>query len=58
MIDRRKQTITHVNATSKFNIQVDELVSSYEQVNKISKALASNFLAQKHSNKVVINLTD
>lgn len=39
-------------------LQYDDLISSYDQVFKIGRALAQNFMAQEKTNKVVLNVSD
>jgi hypothetical protein len=40
------------------SFQFDELTSSYDQVFRIGKAMAQNFILNSHSNKVILNLAD
>ena len=39
-------------------MQFDELISSYDQVQKIGHSLAYKFLNAKNTNKVVLNSSD
>lgn len=58
MINGDRQMIAHLNVSTKTQMAFDELISSYEQVQKIGHVLAFKFLNSKHSNKVVLNCTD
>lgn len=58
MVDSDKSQITHVSVNSRTTLKVDDLVSSYEQVNHLGTSLAAKFFRTRHSNKVVLNLTD
>lgn len=58
VINPEKHAITHINVNTKSSLKFDELVSSYDQVHKISHALAYKFVDLKYSNKVVVNMTD
>ena len=53
-----KNEVNHLSVNSQIGIRFDELISFSEQVKRIGKALAFNFVTQRNSNKVVINIAD
>ena len=57
-VNMNKHELCHLSANSLTSLQFDELISSYEQVFKIGKAMAHNFMTRRHSNKIVLNVAD
>jgi len=53
-----KRKITHLNVNSKTEFDFDELCSSYEQVQGLSKCLAHKFINSRNTHKVVFNMVD
>ena len=53
-----KNEICHLSVDSHTSLQFDELISSYDQVFKIGRAMAHTFMTRRNSNKVVLNVAD
>lgn len=53
-----KSEICHLSVDSHTSLKFDELVSSYEQVFKIGKAMAHTFMTRRNTNKVILNVND
>lgn len=53
-----KNELCHLSVDSHTALQFDELVSSYDQVFKIGKAMAHTFRTKRNSNKVILNVAD
>ena len=53
-----KNEICHLSVNSHTSLQFDELISSYEQVFKIGRAMAHTFMTRRHTNKIVLNVSD
>ena len=53
-----KNEICHLSVDSHTSLVFDELISSYEQVFKIGKAMAHTFMTRRNTNKVILNLAD
>lgn len=53
-----KQEISHLSVNSHTSVAFDELISSYEQVFKIGKAMAYTFVTRRNTNKVILNVSD
>ena len=53
-----KNEICHLSVDSHTSLQFDELISSYDQVFKLGRAMAHTFMTRRHSNKVVLNVAD
>jgi len=57
-VDMTKNEICHLAVDSHTSLQFDELISSYEQVFRIGRAMAHNFVTRRHTNKIVLNVAD
>lgn len=53
-----KSEICHLSANSYTSLRFDELISSYDQVFKIGKAMAHSFMTRRNSNKIILNVSD
>ena len=53
-----KSEICHLAVDSHTALQFDELISSYDQVFKIGRAMAHTFMSKRCSNKVILNVAD
>ena len=57
-VSTEKNQICHLSVNSHTALQFDELISSYQQVFKIGKAMAHTFMTRRNTNKVVLNVSD
>ena len=54
----KKNEICHLSVDSHTSLQFDELISSYEQVFRIGRSMAFNFVTRRNTNKIVLNVSD
>ena len=57
-VDVARNEMCHLSVSSHTSLQFDELISSYDQVFKIGKAMAHTFMTKRNSNKMVLNVAD
>ena len=57
-VDMNKNEICHLSVDSHTSLQFDELISSYEQVFRIGRAMAHTFVTRRNTNKIVLNVSD
>ena len=57
-VDMSKNEICHLSVDSHTSLQFDELISSYEQVFRIGRAMAHTFVTRRNTNKIVLNVSD
>ena len=57
-VNMKRNDITHLSVNTQTSLHFDELVSSYEQVQRIGRGLAHRFMTRHNSNKVVLNVAD
>ena len=57
-VDMKKNEICHLSVDSHTSLQFDELISSYEQVFRIGRSMAFNFVTRRNTNKIVLNVSD
>ena len=57
-INMKKSDITHLSVNTQTSMHFDELITSYDQVQRIGRGLAHRFVSRQNTNKVVLNIAD